>query len=188
MYLFTTTRHGVPAKELQRQLGVTYKTAWRAGHEIRKFMTQVDGNPPLSGHVEIDETRIGGKDVNTHRSRDLRPKTIVMGMVERGGNLMSRIVEGVDRKSLYPHILLHVKPAATIGTDELQSYATLGKKGYTHGTVNHSADEYVSGIHNVNSVEGASSIVKRSIRGTHIHVSRKHLWNYLGESRLLLSL
>jgi transposase-like protein len=181
MYLFTTTRHGVPAKELQRQLGVTYKTAWRMGHEIRKHMLRVDGNPPLSGHVEIDETRIGGKDRGSRGGSDARPKVIVMGMLQRGGNLMTRIVEAVDRRSLYPHILLHVKPGTTISTDELQSYATLGKKGYTHGTVNHSADEYVRGIHHVNGVEGAWSIVKRSIRGTHVHVSRKHLWKYLGE-------
>jgi transposase-like protein len=181
MYLFTTTRHGVPAKELQRQLGVTYKTAWRMGHEIRKFLIQVDGNPPLSGHVEIDETRIGGKDRGVRGPGEMRPKVIVMGMLQRGGNIMTRIVEGVDRKSLYPHILLHVKPGTTISTDELKSYATLGQKGYTHGTVNHEAEEYVRGIHHVNGIEGAWSIVKRSIRGTHVHVSRKHLWKYLGE-------
>ena len=61
MYLFTTTRHGVPAKELQRQLGVSYPTAWRMGHEIRKYLAKVDGDPPLSGHVEADETMIGGR-------------------------------------------------------------------------------------------------------------------------------
>lgn len=62
MYLFTTSRHGVPAKELQRQLGVTYKCAWRMGHEIRKYMADTDGDPGPSGHVEIDETYVGGKD------------------------------------------------------------------------------------------------------------------------------
>jgi transposase len=61
MYLFTSTRHGVSAKELQRQLGVTYKTAWRMGHEIRKYMGKVDGNHPLSGHVEVDEAYIAGR-------------------------------------------------------------------------------------------------------------------------------
>ncbi|HDO51617.1 MAG TPA: IS1595 family transposase, partial [Rhizobiales bacterium] len=61
MYLFTTSRHGVPAKELQRQLGITYKCAWRMGHEIRKFMAETDGDNYLSGHVEVDETMIGGK-------------------------------------------------------------------------------------------------------------------------------
>jgi len=84
MYLFTTTRNGVSAKELQRQLGVTYKCAWRMGHEIRKYMTYVDGDSPLGGDkiVEIDETRIGGKD---KMGKD--DKTIVMGMLERGGDL-----------------------------------------------------------------------------------------------------
>ncbi len=82
MYLFTTSRHGVPAKELQRQLGVTYKTAWRMGHEIRKYMGKVDGNQPLAGTVEADETYIGGKRPGK-RGRGAAGKTVVFGMLER---------------------------------------------------------------------------------------------------------
>jgi transposase len=83
IYLFSTSRHGVPAKELQRQLGVTYKTAWRMGHKIREHMAAVDGDPPLSGHVEADETYVGGVNKGAGRGRGLENKAILFGMVKR---------------------------------------------------------------------------------------------------------
>ena len=181
MYLFTTSRHGVPAKELQRQLGVTYKTAWRMGHELRKYMAGVDGDPPLGGHVEADETYIGGRRSGGKRGRGAPGKTIVFGMVERGGDVMTRVVPNVRRATLERHILENIEGSATVSTDELSSYSKIERFGYDHGTVNHSADQWVDGIHHVNSVEGFWSQIKRSIRGTHVHVSRKHLSKYLGE-------
>ena len=181
MYLFTTSRHGVPAKELQRQLGVTYKTAWRMGHELRKYMASVDGDPPLGGHVEADETYIGGRRSGGKRGRGAPGKTVVFGMVERGGDVMTRVVPNVRKATLERHILENIKEGSTVSTDELSSYAKIARFGYAHGTVNHSADQWVDGIHHVNSVEGFWSLIKRSIRGTHVHVSRKHLPKYLGE-------
>ena len=181
MYLFTTSRHGVPAKELQRQLGVTYKTAWRMGHELRKYMATVDGDPPLGGHVEADETYIGGRRTGGKRGRGAPGKTVVFGMVERGGDVMTRVVPNVRKATLERHILENIRGGATVSTDELSSYAKIARFGYDHGTVNHSADQWVNGIHHVNSVEGFWSQIKRSIRGTHVHVSRKHLPKYLGE-------
>ena len=181
LYLFTTSRHGVPAKELQRQLGVTYKTAWRMGHEIRKYMGTVDGDPPLDGHVEADETYIGGRRAGGKRGRGAPGKTVVFGMVERGGDVMTRVVPNVRKATLERHILENIKGGATVSTDELKSYARIARFGYNHGTVNHSADQWVNGIHHTNSIEGFWSQIKRSIRGTHIHVSRKHLSKYLGE-------
>ena len=181
MYLFTTSRHGVPAMELQRQLGVTYKTAGRMAHQIRKYMASVDGDPPLSGHVEADETYIGGRRSGGKRGRGAPGKTIVFGMVERGGDVMTRVVPNVKRKTLERHILANIKGGSTVSTDELSSFAKIARFGYDHGTVNHSADQWVDGIHHVNSIEGFWSMLKRSIRGTHIHVSRKHLSKYLGE-------
>lgn len=180
IYLFSMSRHGVSAKELQRQLGVTYKTAWRMGHEIRKFMTKVDGDDQLSGHVEIDETYIGGYRKG-EPGRGSSNKMIVMGMLERGGKLMTRLISTTDRKTLLPQILRNVKPGSTISTDEWNAYKALPKHGYVHGRVNHSKEEWVDGIHHTNSIEGVWSILKRSIQSTHIHVSRKHLWKYLGE-------
>ena len=181
MYLFTTSRHGVPAKELQRQLGVTYKTAWRMGHEIRKYMAAVDGDPPLGGHVEADETYIGGRRSGGKRGRGAPGKTIVFGMVERGGDMMTRVVPNVRKATLERHILENIKDGATISTDELSSYAKIARFGYEHGTVNHSADQWVNGIHHVNTAEGFWSRLKNSIKGTHVHVSAKHLPKYLGE-------
>jgi transposase len=181
MYLFTTTRHGVPAKELQRQLSVNYKTAWRMAHEIRKYLGLVDGNEPLSGHVEADETMIGGKRSGGKRGRGAPGKTTVFGMLERDGDVMTRIVENVRRATLEPHIVANVAKGSTVSTDELKSYAKLARLGYEHGTVNHAKEEWVSGKHHTNGIEGFWSILKRSIRGTHVHVSRQHLAKYLAE-------
>lgn len=182
MYLFTTSRHGVPAKELQRQLGVTYKCAWRIAHEIRKYMGKVDGDEPLNGHVEADETYIGGKE----KGRKLpghtgANKTIVLGMVERDGDVMTKIVPNVKKHTLLPVIEANIEKGSTLSTDELSSYKYLGEKGYNHGTVEHGINQYVKGIHHTNNIEGFWSHLKRSIKGTHIHVSAKHLSKYLGE-------
>jgi len=180
MYLFTTSRHGVPAKELQRQLGVTYKTAWRMGHELRKHMAIVDGDPPLGGHVEIDETLVGGRNKLGTGKGPLN-KTMVFGMVERDGDVMTRIVSGASNKILYPHVLANIERGSTISSDEWRGYVSIARLGYPHGTVNHAMKEYARGKVHTNTIEGFWSMLKRSIRGTHIHVSRRHLSKYLGE-------
>jgi len=181
MYLFTTSRHGVPAKEIQRQLGVTYKCAWRMGHELRKYMAQVDGDDPLDGHVEVDETMIGGIRRGGKRGRGAPGKTTVFGMMEREGDVITRVVSNVRRITLESHVVENIKSGARISTDELRSYARLYRHGYRHGVVNHSRNEWVKGSTHVNSIEGFWAQLKRSIRGTHIHVSGKHLPKYLGE-------
>jgi transposase-like protein len=181
MYLFTTTRHGVPAKELQRQLSVNYKTAWRMGHEIRKYLGLVDGDDQLSGHVEADETMIGGRRSGGKRGRGAPGKTVVFGMLEREGDVMTRIVDNVRRATLEPHIVANVRKGSTVSTDELKSYAKLARLGYEHGAVNHAKDEWVRGAHHTNSLEGFWSLLKRSIKGTHVHVSKRHLAKYLAE-------
>lgn len=180
MYLFTTTRHGVSAKELQRQLGVTYKCAWRIGHEIRKYMGRVDGNTPLSGTVEIDETMVGGKRKGK-RGRGAEGKTVVFGMLEKTGDVMTKVVPNVRRNTLYPHIQENIVQGSAVHSDELLSYATLGQHGYKHETVNHGSGEYVRENIHVNGLEGFWSQFKRSVRSTHIHVSSKHMAKYLGE-------
>ncbi len=178
MYLFTTSRHGVPAKELQRQLGVTYKTAWRMGHEIRKYMAAVDGDAPLGGNdiVEADKAFIGGKD---KRGKD--DKTIVLGMVERGGDLVTRIVPNRHEFSVVPHITENVIAGSRVATDEGRTFMNLRYEGFDHGKVNHSKKEYVRGDIHTNTIESFWSRLKASIRGTHIHVSPQHLSKYLGE-------
>ena len=181
LYLFTTTRHGVPAKELQRQLGVAYRTAWRMGHQLRKYMGDVDGDDGLSGHVEVDETMIGGRRKGGKRGRGAPGKTVVFGMVERAGDMITRVVPNVRRITLEQHILEHVETGSRISSDELASYAKLGRHGYDHGAVNHSADEWARGDTHVNTAEGFWSRLKNSIRGTHVHVSARHLPKYLVE-------
>jgi transposase-like protein len=181
MYLFTTSRHGVPAKELQRQLSVTYKCAWRMGHEIRKYLGKIDGNSPLSGNVEADETYVGGKRKGGKRGAGAPGKTIVMGMLEREGDVMTHVIPNAKRTTLHPLIEQNVEKGSTVHTDENLAYRNLYLKGYDHQRVNHSAGEYVRGNVHTNSLEGFWSMIKRSIRGTHIHVSGKHLDKYLVE-------
>ena len=181
MYLMTATRNGVSAKELERQLGVTYKCAWRIGHELRKLMAgKNDTNPPMSGHVEVDETYIGGRAKGI-RGRGAKNKTIVAGVLERDGNITAKVVPNVSRNTLESFIESKVVSGATVSTDELSSYKQINKLGYNHGTVQHGREQYVNGIHHVNGVEGFWSHLKRGIRSTHIHVSGKHLQKYVGE-------
>ncbi len=183
MYLMTSTRHGVAAKELQRQIGCTYKTAWRMAHELRKLMASADYQGPLSGHIEADETFIGGKK----RRFSNKPRggfshlAPVFGMVERGGNLRAGPVPDVEQKTIEPIILTNVQRGSTISTDEGGAYHKLRKAPYDHGTVQHGKHEYVRGIHHVNTLEGHWGQFKRSIRGTHVHISQKHLWKYVSE-------
>jgi transposase-like protein/ribosomal protein L37AE/L43A len=180
IYLFTTTRNGVSAKELERQLGVTYKCAWRMGHEIRKYMAQVDGEDMLSGIVEIDETLIGGKRPGK-RGRGAEGKTVVFGMMEKDGDIMTHVVPNVKAKTLKPIIKKNVEKGTQIQTDELRSYQGLEKDGYDHDTVNHGEKQYVDGDTHVNSVEGFWGHLKKGISSTHIHVSKQHLAKYAKE-------
>ena len=180
MHLFCTSKHGVAAKELERQLDVTYKTAWRMAHEIRKWMAKVDGENPLDGGVEIDETMVGGYRPGK-RGRGAEGKTVVLGMLERGGEVITKVIPNVRKKTLQPIVKENVKKGSTVHTDELRSYNELDKAGYKHKTVNHGAEEFVKGDSHVNSIEGFWSRLKLSIRGTHVHVSGKHLWKYAKE-------
>ena len=181
MHLFSTSRHGVPAKELERQLGVTYKTAWRMAHEIRKYMAKVDGETPLNGVVEADETYIGGKTEGGKRGRGAPNKTVVFGMLQRDGDIMMKVVPDVKKRTIQPLIEKNVEEGSTVHTDELRSYNGLDKAGYKHKTVDHGEGEYVDGDSHVNGIEGFWARLKLSIRGTHVHASKKHLWKYVKE-------
>ena len=185
MFLFTTSRNGVAAKEVERQLGVTYKTAWRMCHEIRKYMGTVDGCNPIGGFgtiVQIDETYVGGVSKGGKRGRGAPGKTVVLGMLECDGDVVTQVVENVRAATLKPAINANVLPGGQVHSDELKSYNGLGLRGHRHMTVNHGAGEYVSANGaTVNGLEGFWAQLKRGINGTHIHVSSKHLAKYLGE-------
>lgn len=188
IYLFTTTRNGVAAKELQRQLGVTYKTAWRMAGLIRQHMASVDENKLVGGGgkvVEIDETLIGGavrREFGKPHSQ-YRNKTTVLGMLERGGEVLTVVVPDNRKHTLLPTVHANVVEGATIHTDELRSYKELKELGFIHETVNHSRGQYVSrtGCH-VQGIENFWAQLKRMVNGTHIHVSGKHLWKYAKEA------
>lgn len=183
MYLMTATRNGVAAKELERQLGVTYKCAWRIGHQLRELMAARDKAttpPQLSGHVEIDETYVGGRHKGKNAPRSAG-KTVVMGLVQRGGAFKGHVVPDARKVTLFPHILKDVAFGATVSTDTLQAYKKLGDHGYTHGAVNHEIFEWVKGEFGTNRIEGFWSHLKNGIRSTHIHVSPQHLQKYVDE-------
>ena len=181
MFLFAASRHGVAAKELERQLDIPYKTAWRMAHEIRKYMARVDGETPLGGVVEADETYVGGKRPGGKPGRGAAGKTVVFGMLERDGDVMAQVVPNVSKKTLYPIITENIEPGSTVHTDEFGTYRGLDRIGYRHRAVSHKRGEYVSGDSHVNSVEGFWARLKLSIRGTHVHVSGKHLQKYVKE-------
>ena len=178
MYLMTATRSGVSAKELERQLGVTYKTAWRMAHQIRLLMA---GNgEKLKGVIEADETYVGGVR-RGKRGRGAEGKTPVIGILERGGNVQAKVAENVKTVTVMPNILANIEKGATVCTDELWSYNPLRREGYKHLRVGHAAREYVRGNAHTNSIEGFWSRLKNSIRGTHVWVSKKHLQKYVDE-------
>src|SRR3990172_7162372 len=182
MYLMSSTRCGISAKQLERELGVTYKTAWRMAKLIRKeAMQQEDGM--FAGTVEADETYVGGRRRGTPRGRPgpNSHKTAVFGMVERKGRVMATTVPNVKKATLMPHIVKRLMPRATIFTDELKSYNGLPRAGYFHRRVNHSAQIYVSGEVHTNTIEGFWALVKGGISGVYHSVSAKHLQGYLNE-------
>lgn len=184
MYLMTATRNGVSAKELERQLGVTYKCAWRIGHQLRILMAARDkaNTPPmLSGHVEVDETYIGGRVRGKSVSEAKKAKTVVMGLVERGGSLKGRVVDDAKKRSLLPVLQETVQPGTMVNTDTLSSYRDLSKMGYRHEMLNHQADEWARGIHSTNRIEGFWSHLKRGISSTHVSISKKHAQKYVDE-------
>jgi transposase-like protein len=169
MFLFCASRNGVAAKEVQRQIGVTYKTAWRMCKEIREYMGEVDGDKPLGGDkiVEVDETWIGGRIKRGEPDN----KQIVFGMIERGGEVITRLVTDRSTVSLFPHVAKWVREGSRVMTDEWQGLRRVLADFYHHEFVNHRAEEYVRGEVHTNTIEAFWSHFKRSVAGTHISVS-----------------
>lgn len=180
MFMFTTSRNGVSAKEVQRLLGVTYKTAWRMCNLIRQYMGYVDGDNVLGGKdggiIEADKTYVGGKD---KQGQD--DKAIVLGILERDGEVVTRVVPNKRAWNVTAAFLKWVKSGSRVATDEGLAFNELADHGYRHGTVNHSQGEYVRGEVHTNSIEGFWANVKRGIEGTYVSVSKKWLQTYLWE-------
>jgi len=188
MYLMSATRCGISAKQIQRETGVTYKTAWRMFKQIRTLMSE---DISLEGEaVEMDETYVGGKDLNKHRSkrsgirgRSTVSKTAVFGMLERGGCVIARVTPDAKAKTILPIVAERVLPASTVYTDDFAIYEGLNKMGlgYVHNRINHSAKVYVMGDTHTNSIEGFWSLLKRGLGGVYHQVSAKYLQSYCDE-------
>jgi len=187
IYLFVTTRHGVSGKELQRTLGVTYKTAYRIGMKVRELIGKADGFEMLQGHVELDEAYVGGRRKGGKRGRGAPGKTIVMGLAERGGRKEAVVIPDIKTETLKAVVTGAVEPGSIVSTDELYSYNLLTGDGFKHGQVKHGEGDYahydyrVGDFVHTNTVESFWRLFKNSIRSTHIHVSAKHMQKYLDE-------
>lgn len=179
IYLFSISKNGLSAKEIERHLGVTYKCAWRIANRVRYLFDVTGGN--LTNIVELDETYVGGKGGNNKRGRGSENKTPVFGMVERKGEIVAKVTVDTKRKTVMPLVRENVKVGTQIMTDEYRPYRTLTKEGYKHEMVNHSAREYVRENVHTNTLEGFWSQLKRSLNGTYHMVSPKYLQSYVNE-------
>lgn len=176
IFLMSQSKNGVSAKELQRHLGVTYKTAFRMMKQIRILMAQ-SPETMLSGTVEADETWVGGVRRMTCRAEN---KTIVIGAVERKGRVVAKVIDRRAYSTVVPLVRSHVKIGAKLMTDSDLSFRKAGQF-YDHKAVNHQKKEYVRGDVYTNTIEGFWSQLKRSVSGTYHFVSRKHLQGYVDE-------
>lgn len=161
IYLVVESKKGISANQMKRTLGISYKTAWYLCHRIRVAMTET--NIPLRGIVEVDETWIGGKRQNVGHGYKGN-KAAVVGADQRGGSMRLQVVSKRDRKTLHRFIHEHTAPdTEAIYTDEQPAYKGIADHDTRHETVNHSADEWVHGDVDTNTVEGVWSLLKRSI-------------------------
>jgi transposase-like protein len=177
IFLMSQSRNGVAAKELERQVGVTYKTAWRMQKQIRLLM--LDENALLSGEVEADEAWIGGR---RKRKEFKDNKTIVFGAVQRKGKVNTRIIKDTTEQTLLESVRDNVAKGSKLMTDDYRAYKTVAIiEEHTHSTVNHSNNEWKKGDTHTNTIEGFWSQIKRSIDGTYHVVSPKYLPSYLAE-------
>lgn len=179
IYLFATSKNGVSGKEIQRQIGVTYKCAWRMGHCVRILMDE--GEYDLKGIVEADEALYGGRAKGGKRGWGAGKKVCMFGMIERKGKVKIKVVTGRAKEIILPIIGATVLAGATIYSDEYKAYRNLDMMGFKHESVIHSRYQWAKGECNTNSIEGFWSNLKKCLFGTHTHVSAKYLQNYLNE-------
>jgi transposase-like protein len=184
MYLCTAHKKGISSLQLGRDLHLTQKTAWFVLHRIREMLT--DNAPELlEGTVEVDETYVGGKNINRHANKKIKQgeedKTPVVGLLERGGNVSTYVVSETTSEVLHPIMKNRLKKSsATLITDGYSAYHGLGKD-YPHFVVNHSDGVYVVGKYHTNTIENFWSLLKRGIIGIYHSVSPKHLHRYCNE-------
>ncbi len=183
MFIFSNGKSGISAKEMERQLNVTYKTAWRMLHLIRKSLKQ--SGVKLNGTVEADESYHGGKGdsgiCNKNQSKVMKAKTKVVTAIERGGDTKAQVIPRASRSILQQFIRRNVQEGASLFTDGSWAYP---EQGFDRGFVEHGRKQWTKErpdgqVVHINSVESFTAHVKRSIKGTHKVVSKKHFQEYL---------
>src|SRR6202049_2425367 len=186
MWQIVNSKNGISSCEVHRAIGITQKSAWFMDHRIR-FALGMGPGAKLSGEVEVDESFIGGKARNMHKAKRAKKitgtggkdKVIVMGMMERGGNVRAMVVDNRRKPEVQKQVREHVEAGSAIFSDELKSYEGL-ESDYQHAVINH-AVEYVNGNVHTNAMENFWSLVKRGLHGTYVSVDPFHLFRYLDE-------
>jgi hypothetical protein len=187
IWMIANDKNGISSYEIHRGIGITQKSAWFLLHRIRLAMQTGTFNK-MGGTVEADETFIGGKARFMHKAkreatikgRGASGKAIVMGILERGGDVRTKVVADTSKETLQGEIRFHVEPGAEVYTDQNPSYKGLSPE-YSHDSVNHAAEEYVRGRVHTQGIENFWSLVKRALKGTYISVQPFHLFRYLDE-------
>ena len=185
IYLATSHKKGISSLQLSKDISVTQKTAWFILHRIRE-MLKAKAPYMLNSMVEVDETFIGGKEGYKHLSKRQKivgyvNKTMVFAILQRQGNVWTKIVEGVSGDMLKQIIRKHIDKSSTIVSDGFGAYAGLHKEYKKHQIVNHEKNQWVKGELHTNTIEGFFSQLKRGIYGIYHHTSPKHLQRYCDE-------
>lgn len=185
LWMVVNAKNGISSHELGRAIGVTQKTAWFLGHRIRLALQTGTLESKLTGPCEVDETFIGGRARNMHagrrkaKGRGAVGKAVVMGVLERHGEVRTMVVPDTRRGTLQPEVRRHVEPGSEVYTDALASYAGLSAE-YVHGVIDH-AECYAKGAVHTNGLENFWSLLKRCIHGTYVAIEPFHLFRYLDE-------
>jgi transposase-like protein len=183
VHLMCASKKGISSKQIERMLGVTYKTAWFMSHRIREAMNIAPTGQMGSdgGPVEVDETFWGNKGKQQPGARSFHHKMKVVSLVEREGEKRSFVVPNVNAKTLRPILNAHIAAKARLISDEGNAYKKLGPEFASHEFVTHSAKEYARGDVTTNTVESSFSLLKRGLVGTFHSVSEQHLQRYATE-------
>jgi transposase-like protein len=184
VYMMSSTRCGISAKQLEREIGVTYKTAHRMFKQIRTLLADEDG--PLSGNVEVDESAFGGKprasDVRKKRGNILKTyKPTIFAMVERGGRVRPLVIPDRGGRTIHRVVREHVLPSSMLFTDEYDVYKSIGREYRGHRRIKHSAKLYAIGDTHTQTVEGFFGLFKNGVRGVYHAISTDYLQAYLDE-------
>lgn len=187
LWMITSAKNGVSSYEVHRALKVTQKTAWFMLHRLRLALQKGSIDRKLMGEVEVDETYIGASARNMHKDKQIKMKrvegfyrkAVVIGMLERKGEVRTAVLNRASTKLIEKAVQDHVIPGSNLYSDEANAYVKVGKE-YAHQVINH-AETYVKGNVHTNSIENYWSLLKRGIKGTYVSVEPFHLFRYLDE-------